>query len=64
MYNRGVRVHKLMYESLVRLAWQDFIPWIESNYANQLHIIIRQKVSLLVISVIAYMGTMMCLKKL
>ena len=27
-YNRGVRLHKLMYEALVRLAQQGFRPWI------------------------------------
>ena len=31
-YNRGVRLHKLMYEALMRLVWQGFVPWIEENH--------------------------------
>ncbi len=31
-YNRGVRLHKMMYEALMRLVWQGFVPWIEENH--------------------------------
>ena len=31
-YNRAVRLHKLMYEALMRLVWQGFRPWIEENH--------------------------------
>ena len=30
-YNRGVRLHKIMYEALMRLAWQRFVAWIQEN---------------------------------
>ena len=30
-YNRGVRLYKLMYETLLRLAWKSFSPWLEEN---------------------------------
>ena len=30
-YNRGVRLHKIMYEALVRLAWQRFVTWLPEN---------------------------------
>jgi hypothetical protein len=33
-YNRGVRLHKLVYEALMRLAWVGFIDWLE-NYHTQ-----------------------------
>ena len=31
-YNCGVRLHKIMYEVLMRLAWQGFVAWIEENH--------------------------------
>ena len=31
-HNCGVRIHKIMYESLMRLAWQGFNVWIEENH--------------------------------
>ena len=31
-YNRGVRIHKIMYEALMRLARQGFVAWIEENH--------------------------------
>ena len=31
-YNRGVRLHKIMYEALMRLAWQGCGTWIEENH--------------------------------
>lgn len=32
MYNRGVRVHKCIYEALMRLAWKQFALWV-----NEVH---------------------------
>ena len=36
-YNRAVRIHKLVYEALIRLAWKGFLPWLEANHATELH---------------------------
>ena len=36
-YNCAVRVHKLVYEALIRLAWKGFLPWLEANHATELH---------------------------
>lgn len=30
-YNRGIRLHKLMYEALMRIAWKGFENWMQSN---------------------------------
>ena len=30
-YNRAVRVHKYIYEALMRLAWEEFLLWAEDN---------------------------------
>ena len=30
-YNRGVRLHKLLYEALKRLAWKGFLDWLQRN---------------------------------
>ena len=30
-YNRGVRLHKLLYEALLRLAWKGFYSWLEER---------------------------------
>ena len=35
-YNRAVRLHKLTYETLIRLAWSDFEEWLEANHAEAL----------------------------
>ena len=35
-YNRAVRLHKLIYEALMRLAWTGFVEWISSNHAEVL----------------------------
>ena len=35
-YNRGVRLHKLTYEALMRLAWKGFIEWMEINHIPDL----------------------------
>ena len=33
-YNRGVRLHKLVYEASMRLAWTQFVQWLESNHGQ------------------------------
>ena len=30
-YNRAIRLHKLMYEALMRLAWAGFEAWLGEN---------------------------------
>ncbi|XP_041948124.1 uncharacterized protein LOC121709114 [Alosa sapidissima] len=30
-YNRAVRVHRYISEALMRLAWEEFTPWVEKN---------------------------------
>ena len=36
-YNRAVRLHKLVYEALMRLAWKGFLQWMEDNPAVEVH---------------------------
>ena len=36
MYNRGVRVHKYIYEALMRLAWKQFALWVNEVHPNKL----------------------------
>ena len=36
MYNRGVRVHKRIYEALTRLAWKQFALWVNEVHPNKL----------------------------
>lgn len=36
-YNRGVRLCKLMYEALLRLAWKRFFSWLEENHMEDVH---------------------------
>ena len=38
-YNRAVRLHKVVYEALLRLAWIGFYPWLEKNHPAELHCI-------------------------
>ena len=38
-YNSGVRLHKLVCEALMRLAWQGFRAWIEENYKQSKSIV-------------------------
>ena len=33
-YNRGVRLCKLVYEALLRLAWKGFHPWLEEYHSG------------------------------
>ena len=35
-YNRAVRLHKLVYETLLRIAWKGFYPWMEEEYPAEL----------------------------
>ena len=37
MYKRAVRVHKIIYEAALRLAWKGFITWLEAHHPNQMH---------------------------
>ena len=34
-YNRGVRLHKLVYETLQRIAWKGLLDWFEKNRTTQ-----------------------------
>ena len=34
-YNRGLRLHKLVYEALQRIAWKGFLDWFEKNWTAQ-----------------------------
>ena len=35
-YNRAIRLHKLMYEALLRLAWSGFETWLKDEDKNEL----------------------------
>lgn len=35
-YNRAVRLHKLLYEAFLRLAWKGFHPGLEQNHQEDL----------------------------
>ncbi|KAG1659940.1 Choline O-acetyltransferase [Nymphon striatum] len=35
-YNRGVRLHKITYEALMRLVWKGFLEWLENNHSTDL----------------------------
>ncbi len=35
-YNQAVRLHKLLYEAFLRLAWKGFHPWLEQNHHEDL----------------------------
>ena len=37
MYSRAVRVHNILNESLLRLAWKGFITSLEAHHPNQMH---------------------------
>ncbi len=41
MYNRAVRVHKSIYEGLLRVAWRGFAPWLEANHADMMDLFAR-----------------------
>ena len=33
-YNRAVRLHKLVYEALIRLVWKGFLSWWQANHTD------------------------------
>ena len=33
----AVRVHTIIYEALLHLAWKGFISWLEAHHPNQMH---------------------------
>ena len=35
-YNRAVRLHKLVYEAMIRLAWKGFRSWLELHYTTDI----------------------------
>ena len=35
-YNRGVRLHKLLYEALMRQTWKGFLSWLETTHMNNM----------------------------
>ena len=37
MYSQAVRVHNILYEAPLRLAWKGFITWLEAHHPNQMH---------------------------
>ena len=37
MYSGAVRVHTILYEALIRLAWKGFTTWLEAHHPNQMH---------------------------
>jgi hypothetical protein len=37
-YNRAVRAHKCVYEALMRLAWREFLKWLEKS-ENERHMV-------------------------
>lgn len=39
MYNRGVRIHKYIYEALMRLVWKQFLPWVSVNHPEKLQML-------------------------
>lgn len=48
-YNRGIRIHKCVYEGLLRLAWNEFPDWLMNNHPNKqkLHAEVSELVSCL-----------------
>ena len=35
-YNRGVRLSKVVYEALIRLAWRGFLPWFQEHHIDDM----------------------------
>ena len=35
--NRAVRVHKLVYQAMMMLAWKGFLPWLETKHVGEVH---------------------------
>ena len=36
-YNHAVRLHKIVYEAMMRVAWKVFLPWIQVNHGDEAH---------------------------
>ena len=36
-YNRAVRLHKIVYEAMMRLAWKGFLPWLQVNHRAEVN---------------------------
>ena len=36
-YNRADRLHKIMYEAMMRLAWKGILRWIHANHEAEVH---------------------------
>ena len=36
-YNRAVRLHNIVYEAMIRLAWKGFLLWIHANHGAKVH---------------------------
>ena len=36
-YNRAVRLHKIVYEAMMRLAWKGLLLWIQVNHGAEVH---------------------------
>ncbi len=34
-YNRAIRIHKYIYEALMRLVWRAFLMWVNDNHPNK-----------------------------
>ena len=47
-YNRGVRLHKLLYEALKRLAWKGFLDWVQRNQAAEQQYLVEDSGTLFV----------------
>ncbi len=49
-YNRAIRVHKYIYEALMRLAWRGFISWVKESAPDKSDVIdaFLEKVNFLV----------------
>ena len=41
-YNRGDRLHKIIYEAMMRLLWSGFLNWIEINKPEDTEIWMKQ----------------------
>ena len=43
-YNRGVRLHKIIYKALMRIVWKGFHSWLEDNHPDYLpYMILKMK---------------------
>jgi hypothetical protein len=42
MYNRAIRVHKCLYEALMRLAWASFMSWLDKNESEMVNSVLEE----------------------